>query len=282
MIRSGLTIQVEWSFLIILVVSLIASKVNTRLTCLAYVIAVIFLVDWLLVAIGIKEGFLKLSYTKMIYLVGVLHFIEGIFTILWGGIKSYPIITYRGKEIAGGYEANGSWLVPLLFFSVGGIYVPLIASVVYYNQSFVLSPKEKAHTMGGLISGYGLILLGIAYLVAEGMVSVTIGILCMPLLHEFLMMIDDYIESRPLKYPLPKKGIRIMEIMGANKLGFVRGDIIKEMNNRAIAEEMDYYKYLKIEDKMILKIEKTTGEEVQLVCSSDELIESKLVFLPPY
>ncbi|MBP3886590.1 MAG: hypothetical protein J6F30_02885 [Cellulosilyticum sp.] len=281
MIRSGLVIQLEWCFLLIVLVSFIVSKINTRLTCLAYVMAIIFFIDCLLIIIGLKETLFKLDYVKMIYIVGILHFIEGIFTFLWGGEDSCPIITYRGKKVAGGYEASGSWLIPLLFFSVGGIYVPLIASVVYYNQSFVKSPREKAKTMGFLIGGYGIIICSIGYLVTEGLMTLPLGLLSMPLLHEFLFMIDDYIESRPLKYSLPTKGIRVMEVMGINALGITRGDIIKEINHKEIHDELEYCEALKSAKKFILKIEKIKGEEVQIICSSEELEKSKFLFLPP-
>lgn len=282
MIKQGLVIQVEWSFLLIVLVSVLANKINKKLTCLAYVMTMIFVLDWLLVAVGLKETLFNLSYIKMIYVVAMLHFIEGIFTYLWGGLQSYPIITYRGKEVAGGYEASGSWLIPLLFFSMGGLYVPIVASVVYYNQSFVLSPRKKAKIMGASIGGYGLILLGIGYLVAEGMISLIIGILCMPLLHEILFMIDDYIESKPFKYPVPKKGIRIMEIMGSSTPGMIRGDIIRAINGKIIEDEIDYEQELKQEKKLNLTIEKITGEKVHILCDAEELRQSKLIFLPPY
>lgn len=282
MMRAGKVIQLEWSFLMLVLVSLIANRISPKFTCLAYVMAIVFVIDWILIRLGIKATFFKLSYAKMIYLVGILHFIEGIFTFLWGGQNSNPIMTYRGKEVAGGYEAHGQWLIPLLFFSIGGLYVPIIASVVYCNQSFVLSPKEKAKTMGGLIGGYGILLLAISYLVEEGLISLTIGVLSMPLLHEFLFMIDDYIETRPFKYPLPKKGIRVIEIMGTNKLGIARGDIIKAINEVIINDEVDYCRGLKQQENVRITIEKLTGEEVKLVCTVKELRESKLIFLPPY
>ena len=234
MIRNGLTIKLEWSFLWIVLVSFIMGRIAKKLTCLAYVVAVIFMIDWIFISVELKETLFNLSYVKMISLVGILHLIEGIFTFLWGGQNSFPIITYRGEKIAGGYEASGQWLIPLLFFSIDDIYVPIIAAVVYGNQSFVLSPREKAKTMGGLIGGYGLILMSIGYLVEEELMPLTIGMLSMPLLHEFMFIIDDYIESRPLRYPLPKQGLRIMEIMGINTLGIIRGDIIKAINEKRL------------------------------------------------
>lgn len=282
MIKNKIVVQIEWSFLLIVIVSFIVSKINTKLTCLAYVMAIVFGLDWFLIAIGAKATLFNLSYVKMIYVVGILHFIEGILTFLWGGKQSCPIITYRGKEVAGGYEASGNWLIPLLFFSIGGIYIPLIASVVYYNQSFVYSPREKAKKMGVLIGGYGVLLMGIGYLVAQESMSLILGILSMPLLHEFLFMIDDYMESRPFKYPVPKMGIRIMEILGINTLGITKGDIIKAIDKTFIKSESDYCLAVKNKEKLVITIEKITGEEVRVVCSAEELKESKFVFLPPY
>lgn len=278
----GIVIQFKWSFLIIVIVSLVMNKINPRLTCLAYVIAVIYIIDWLVVQMGIKLDLLDLGYIEFINLVGVLHVIEGILTFFLGGKFSYPIMAYRGKIVAGGYQAYGQWLIPLLFFSINGIYVPLIAAVVYCNESFVLSPKEKAKKMGGLISLFGIFVMLMAKLVARGDVSLGVGVLSMPVLHEFLFMLDTHIEEGKLKYPLPTKGIRVMEILGENTLGVSRGDIILELNKEEIIDEEAYLEQLKLNEKLTITIEKITGEKVDIVCKAEELKAMKLIFLPPY
>ena len=282
MIRQEFVIQLEWSFLLIVVVSLIMNKINPKLTCLAYVVAVVYIIDWLLAWMGLKGDLFKIDYVKMIMLVGSLHGIEGILTFFLGGKSSYPIMAYRGKTVAGGYQACGRWLIPLLFFSINGIYVPIIAAVVYYNESFVLSPKEKAKKVGSLIGGFGILVILIARLVVRGDISLGVGVLSMPLLHEMLFILDTYIEEGSLKYPLPEKGIRVMEILGENTLGMSRGDIIKKLNEKEMIDEETYEEQLKLGGKFTIEIEKITGEQIDLVCKAEELKKMKLIFLPPY
>lgn len=282
MIEKGMTIQVEWSFLWIVIISLMMNQIDTRFTCLAYVIAVIYIGDFLLVQVGIKEDLLKLSYVQLMGLVGILHFIEGILTLLLGAKSTYPVMAYRGKEVAGGYKAYGKWLIPLLFFSIDGIYIPIIAAVVYCNESYVLEPKEKAQKMGALISGFGLVIMLLARLVIRGNISLGVGILSMPLLHELIFMIDSRIEEGKLKYSLPKEGIRIMQIVGPSSLNMSRGDIIKKMNQEKILTEEDYYRQLKASKLIKLEIEKLNGEQIQELCTAQQLKTADLVFLPPF
>ena len=282
MIYEGLVIELNWSFILIVMISLVLNKINPKLTCLAYVMAIIYILDDLLIRIGLKTQYFKLSYVEMIYLVGILHVIEGILTFFLGGESSYPIMTYRGKSVAGGYQAYGKWIVPLLFFSIGGIYIPIIAGILYYNESFVLSPSEKAKKMGFLISAFGLIVIFICRLVMDGSIPLGVGILSMPLLHEVLFIIDTYIEKGDLKYPLPKEGIRVMEVLGENTLGINRGDIIKALNEKIVCNEEYYNVQMSKNDKMTIEVERVTGERVRLVCTAEELRAMKLIFLPPY
>ena len=282
MIYQRVVIELSWSFILIVILSLVLNKVNPKLTCLAYIMAIIYILDYLLIKIGLKTQYFKLSYVEMIYLVGILHVIEGILTFFLGGESSYPIMAYRGKSVAGGYQAYGKWIVPLLFFSIGGIYVPIIAGVLYYNESFVLSPSEKARKMGVLISSFGMLIIFISRLVVSGNIPLGVGILSMPLLHEVLFIVDTYIEKGNLKYPLPKEGIRVMEVLGENVLGINRGDIIKTLNEKIVCSEEYYNVQMNKNDKMIIEVERVTGEQVRLVCTAEELKAMRLIFLPPY
>ena len=218
----------------------------------------------------------------MIYVVGMLHVIEGILTLLFGGKNSYPIMAYKGELTAGGYEASEKWLIPLLFFWVNGIYLPVIAGILYNNESFVLSPREKAKKMGGLISGFGILVMCMAKLVEEGGISLSLGIISMPVLHELLFEIDTYIEEGKLKYPLPETGIRVMEILEKNTLGISRGDIIRKINELEVKREEDYIRAIGQEGKILVELQKMTGEQVEILCTGAELKAMKLVFLPPY
>ena len=281
-----ITVPISWAFILIVVCSLAFSKISPKFTCLSYVLAFIYFIDYFCIKMRIKTTFFELSYIEMMDLVGILHLIEGVLTFLMGGKKSQPVITYRGEKIAGGYEAYGKWLIPLLFFSIQGFYVPIVAAVVYMNQSFVMPPQKKARMMGIGIGNFGMIIIGIASLIQMGKLPPTIGMIMMPLLHESLFIVDRQIEKRKLKYTYPYEGIRIMEILGENTLNLERGDIIRAVNEEILYNEERYDRYIEVEkiikneEKLALSIEKITGERKKVVCTAAELRGMKRVFLP--
>lgn len=282
----GIKIPVSWAFVLIIIVSLIVNQIDPKLTCLAYVMAIIYVIDEGLVLAGIKREYFRLSYVEMIYLVGLLHGIEGMLTILFGGKQSCAVITYRGEAAAGGYQAYDRWLIPMLLFSVEGIYIPLVAAVIYLNESFVLEPKSKAKVMGSLILIYGILVIIIGYLTARGYLPLLLSMVAMPVLHEVLFTIDAHIEKgRPL-YPCPKQGIRVMTYeerqvrKEESKKGLEKGDIILAINEISVNSEEEYLMALEAGNNKLL-IEKLSGEKVEVYDTYEELLAMKIVFLPP-
>ncbi len=275
-------IQIEWTFLIIVGVSLIVGRIQPKWTCLAYVMAGIYVIDALLVWSNLKSNLMNLNYEKMIYLVGILHMLEGGLTFSFGGKQSIPIMAYRGEKVVGGYQSHQRWLMPLLFFKIKSFYVPVIVSIVYANDSFTYTPKQKAKKMGLLIGSYGLLILYIANLVNDGRVSLTLGMFMMPLLHEGLFLMDDYIEKGELKYPYPSVGIRVMEIEENMQLDISRGDVIRTVNGLQLTNEEHFMELINRSIKCTLEIEKISGEKKWLTCMTEEIKAAKIVFLPRY
>ena len=275
-------IQMNGSFVVVVGVSLIAGRIRPKWTCLAYVMAVVYGVDNWLVWMCVKSKLMDLSYEKMIDLVGVLHMLEGVLTFSFGGKQSIPIMTYRGEKIAGGYQSHQSWLIPLLFFKIKAFYIPVIANIVYANDTFTYEPKEKAKKMGILIGGYGLVMLYIARLVSWKHIPLTLAILGMPVLHEGLFLIDDYLEKGKPKYLYPSFGIRVMEIEEKNGLDISRGDIITSINGRQIINEEYLMEVINTSIRCTLEIEKLSGEKKSVSCTTQEIKAAKIIFLPMY
>ena len=272
----------SWSFAIVVGTSYIAGRIKPKWTCLAYVMTVIYAVDYLLVWIGLKSKLMDLSYEKMIELVGILHILEGALTFSFGARKSIPIVTYEGEKIAGGYQSHQSWLIPLLFFKIKGFYIPVMVNIVYANDTFTYTPEEKAQKMGLLISTYGLVMLFIARLVSLNYISLTLGLLGMPLLHEVLFLIDDYLEKGKMKYPYPSLGIRVMEIQEKNQLDISRGDIIISVNGKKLINEENFLQVINASIKCTLEIEKISGEKKRVSCTTQEIKAAQIIFLPLY
>jgi len=276
------SVQVEWSLGFILILSLLMRKIEPKWTCLAYVIPLIYLVDTLLIGLGIKRTYFKLDYKAMLYLVGVLHFVEGILTFFFGGQESIPIITYKGKKTVGGYEAVSRWLMPLLFFSIKGIYIPILVEIVYANDTFTTNPEVKARKMGILIGTYGITLLLIDQLLDCKMISLTWAMIWMPLLHEMMFFIDRKMEEKPYKYVNPDNGIRIMDVLGDQTLELRRGDIILSINGILINDEECFWRELDECVRCTFEIESIIGEKKKVSCAVEEIKKAKLLFLPMY
>lgn len=256
---------------------------DVKLTCLAYVLAIIYVIDEILVLSGLKSEYFRLAYVEMICLVGILHAIEGILIFSFGGNQNVAIITYKGKKVAGGYQSYGRWFIPLLLFSINGLYVPIVAMLVYLNESFVLSSKAKARYMGIWIFIYGLGIIMLGYFTKKGNLPLLLTMLTMPLLHEILFAIDYHIEQGDYLYPYPNQGIRVMDfknIIQKDRGHIEKGDIILKINNTRINSEETYDRAI-VKDKMNMVVQKVNGEILQVSYTYEELEGMKLIFLPP-
>lgn len=284
-VLTGIKIPIGWAYLLVLMVSIIMNQINSKLTCMAYVMPVIFIMDGTLVLLGVKSHYFNLAYLEMILLVGILHCVEGILTFSYGGNRNSAIMTYRGKKVAGGYQAYGKWVIPLLLFSINGVYIPLVAAVVYLNESFVLTPKSKARVMGSWIFVYGLTVIVIGYLTSLGDLPLLFSMLAMSILHEILFAIDTHIEQGELLYPHPKQGVRVMDfkevlLKSARKMVIEKGDIILKVNERSVNTEEEYRERI-TEGNIRLVLKKRSGALTEVQYTYEELKEMKLVFLPP-
>ena len=284
-VLTGIKIPIGWTYLLVLIVSVIMNQINSKLTCMAYVMPIIFIMDGTLVLLGIKSHYFNLAYLEMILLVGILHCVEGILTFSYGGNRNSAIMTYRGKKVAGGYQAYGKWFIPLLLFSINGIYIPLVAAVVYLNESYVLTPKSKARVMGSWIFLYGLMVIVLGYLTSLGDLPLLFAMLTMPILHEILFAIDTHIEQGELLYPQPKQGVRIMDfkevlLRNAKKIVIEKGDIILKVNKSSVNTEEEYRESI-TKGNISLVLQKQSGALTKVQYTYEELKEMKLVFLPP-
>ena len=260
------------------------NRINSKYTCLSYVIAVIYLLEQILIYFNVRTEPFPIAYIELIELVAVLHFIEGILAYIFGAKRTEAVVTYRKDEIAGGYQAYGRWIVPLLLFSVQGIYVPIVAGIVYFNESFTLPAKDKAEKMGLFIAIYGIGLLIIRYLFALGYLTLAYTIIIMVIMHETVFVIDRLYEYGDNLYNYPEKGIRLMCFAAVKEMPspFEQGDIILKINRKPINSEEDYIKIINETNKaLILHVKKVSGKQLLIRSSTQELKKLEAVFLPP-
>lgn len=261
-------------------ISIILSKIKPKYACLAYVISLIYIIDWLLQEAGLTQETL-LPYDKLIFLTGILHATEGFLTGQYGS-RDFKEITYNKKKIAGGYHLYRKWYVPLLFFSIEGVYIPIFTLVTYSDETYTMPPKEKSRKMGLVIKLYGCILLVLAFLIHLDYCEVDIGILFMFLLHELMFAINEQFEKNGSMNKVPEQGIRIIETSQNPNFHnpFSRGDSIEKINEVPINTIEDYRKVIENgEDRYIVVLRTLEGDKKTISCNRKLLKRIDNVFL---
>ncbi len=272
---------VSWELVILLLMSLILGFIDKKLTCLAYVTALVYLMDTILVGFKLKAMYFTLPYEKLILIVGALHMLEGLLTYLFGARENQCIINYKRNQITGGYQAYRKWYIPLFLFTIKGFYVPLLCVLVYADETYTMKPEAKAKKSGKCIWMYGSIILLIGLLVCLRKVPLVLGMIMMPIAHELLFVINDFMERGPYMYSLPKKGVRVIEINKEQKQrnNIKRGDVILKVNGKNIIGEEEYYKQL-LEKRLVMMIEDLEGNKKILSFDKEEYEKLEIIILP--
>ena len=272
---------VSIELILLVIASMILGRIDKRLTCLAYVITIIYLVDTGLVLLKLKENYFTLPYEKLIVLVGVLHMIEGIMTYFYGAKDNLCVINYKGNQIAGGYQAYRKWYIPLFLFTIKGYYVPLLCVLVYGDETYTMVPELKSRKSGKYIFIYGCLILIVGIAVVLNKVPLPIGIMLMPIAHEMLFAINHFLEQAPCIYTLPIKGVRVIEIIKeqAQRTKIERGDIILRINGKKIKDEETYYRQLE-DQRLVMILEDLKGNKKILHFEQREYEELGVIILP--
>lgn len=276
-----LGIPFSWELLLLIPVSIAGGLISHKFTCLAYSIPFIYVLDVLIRGFNLRQEPV-LPYASLMILVGVLHTVEGLLTALYGGYQTKCVVNYKEDKIAGGYQAYKRWYIPLLFFVIQGIYIPILAVLIYTDETFTMDPKRKAKSMGLAIGIYGIIVITMGYLAKALYMPLTLGILFMVVFHEVLFVINRGIEAKKLCYNKPKQGVRIIEVTKNEAIcsPFKRGDIILSINENRINTSEAYEKLIEEEKSYHIKIRDMEKEERVIVCDKAMLLKYELILLP--
>ncbi|WP_207646329.1 hypothetical protein [Cellulosilyticum sp. I15G10I2] len=77
-----------------------------------------------------------------------------------------------------------------------GLYIPILAILVYADDTFVMTPSKKTGIIGCCILFYGLVISLLGYLSIKSCFPVELAIICMPILHEIMREINENIENQ--------------------------------------------------------------------------------------
>lgn len=275
--KLNLGIPFTWGVVLIIPAGIIGGMINPRYSCLSYSICIVYIINFILKGIGIVRSDL-MPYDSLVILIGALHFAEGILTCIYGSKDEQYVIDYKRNKIAGGYQTYRRWYMPLLFFSVQGIYVPILAVIIYADETFTMTAKQKAKVMGSLIGGYGLLIASLGILSKQQVIPIPIAILAATIFHDTLFTVNDYIESK-VSQSTPK-GIKIIETTNSTIFNnpFQKGDRLLTINGELIKDYVQYEEIIKqpIEDYRV-QIQKRDGKIQTIYCNTTLLRRAELI-----
>ena len=241
---------------------------------------------------------LNVDILTLMTLVGILHIVEGGLVMIDGSRGAIPVFTNRDTKIVGGFALKRYWALPiaiLLLLSTNtsdlvageGLATPqwwplikgdillkvtsVIASVALYGVigyssiTFTKSKKKKSLTSGALIMAFGVTLTVVAQLAAHGTGFQLFILIFAAVAHEAMLRTEKHIEltARPL-FVSSEEGIMVLEVVPkspASQIGIESGDLIIELNDKAIENEQEIFDVIKGSYTSIsLKIKKPSGE----------------------
>lgn len=195
MIYFDLTIPLTLQLLAIPAASLICGKIDRRLTCLAYCIPVIYFLS--IFSRRIEHVlWIPLPYAKLIILVGILHMLEGMMTSMSCQYDHQPKIYYQQDHLIGGCHTYKKWFIPLFLLEFKSFYIPVLAILIYANDTFLTCVIRKTAYIGIFIFIYGLIVAGIGYLSLTSDFPLELAMVSMYIFHEILSNINTWLENK--------------------------------------------------------------------------------------
>lgn len=228
---------------------------------------------------------LDIDVLGLITFIGIFHIIEGILVMVDGDRGAIPVFTNKDGKILGGYALKRYWVLPvaimiaismnnssidysteiikspswwpllrstssltLLASSVIAIF-PFYTMLGYSSITFTRSKREKAISSGLYILIYGIILTIIAQISKFGSLGEILGIIFMPVAHEFMLRYQVRSENkRQPKFVSDEEGLTILEISSDSKVkefGVGVQNKLISFNGMNINSESEAYPILK-------------------------------------
>lgn len=288
---------------LIFIISVLLMFVKPRFICFSYsgaVLGILAIITNLLNTFGVFQNTLPiitLDLYSLVSLVAVLHIIEGVLIIFDGYRSAIPVFTTKDNKIVGGFALKRNWIIPLAVLFVGednlgnffanisekphwwnwiGSYESIAAAIAfigfsiiyaaigYSSVTFTKSKTEKALSSGIFVLSYGSILLTLALVFKRYYYSEALIVILMPILHEFMIRIQNQIESKSKPKYSSHDGLMILDVAQdspAFEMGIKSGDILIEINNNKINDEKDLKEqFSNVSNFVWLKVKNVKGQ----------------------
>lgn len=191
----GINFYVHFNILVLIPIAILLMLIHPKWGCFSYVIPVAFMIE------GLSKLFdhplFTLDYEMLIYLVGVLHIIEGLLVLICGYKNAKPTPFYEDNRLTYHKVLQHLWLIPFIVISTPqGVPMPLYAILAYGDEARVRSPRKQSMLTGMLILGFGAFIFILAHAMHLGYIQAGGLILIMPVLHELIFVTETYMNKK--------------------------------------------------------------------------------------
>lgn len=263
----GITITLTPYFLLLLPIAILLSFIHPRYLCFSYSGAILgfihfiiqFLNEW-----GFNISEMGINMGGLLGMIGILHLMEGILIIGDGEHHMTTRVVEHGRKKGLAYVMNSLWPLPFAmlvmskmlspevsraismptwwplleedYFREAFVYglLPLTALVGYNDMAISTSPRKKVARVGISLIGYGLVLMVMAIISVNNTFLQILGLLIMPVLHEYIIVSGQRKELLGgIRVSLPKRGVQVLKVNSGSKaqaLGIQEGDILLKVN----------------------------------------------------
>lgn len=310
---------IEYLFLL----SILMTFIRPRFVCFSYSGAVLGLIGLIVKLLngqfGFNIKFFDIDILCLMTFVGVMHILEGFLVIIDGEKGSIPVFSNKDNKIVGGYAFSRYWLVPIaIFIAVSSMQnqgatvdlntpafwpilktkyilniiatcmlsvLPFFGVIGFSTVTFTKTKQKKIKSTGAYIIGFGIILSLIAQICRIGVVGEVITVILAPLLHEFMLRIQNVKEdkNKPLFYS-EEHSICVLEVIPYSEFydkGIVPGDRIIKLNGEYVQSEKELYNSFRSGLSVIeLEVLKIDGEHKIISIDVSDKDRVKILFVP--
>lgn len=223
-------------FNIAFLLSILFFFIKPRYACIAYSGSIACL-------IGSVMQFDIHSIRSVMYIVALMHLVEGVLITIDGYKLYLPIYLERNKELVGGFRLCRFWCVPMFILIKNIGFIPIAAMLAYSDISLDLSPKDNAKMSSRMLVYYSLSLIIAISLSYIYIYLIYVAVIMSPLLHELIILKRKRDRTKRIPWlTISDRGVRILDVFEnsiAKLVGMEYGDEVIKINDKIITCKQD-------------------------------------------
>lgn len=268
MVIIGVTLD-NTGIIYVWIIAILLMMINPRYMCFSYGGGIVSLASLIF-------GYPRIDVAALMSIVAILHLVESVLIYFNGSKHSIPVFMEDERYgVVGGYNLVRFWPIPIIIMTaVTGqiipgetipmpdwwpmlkamglegkpddviyLMLPVVAALGYSDIAITETPERKSRDSAVKLLGYSVILLIISVLSSYQRPLQWVAAVAGPLMHELLIITSRRAQKqgKPL-YLAADNGVRILDVLPggpAEKMGIKRGDILRSINGKDVANEAD-------------------------------------------